>query len=214
MAILPIRIWGDPVLTRRAAAVDRITADDRKLIEDMKATMRAADGIGLAAPQVGVSRRIFVFRRGDDIHALINPKLTKREGGRKVGNEGCLSIPGVQGQVARHARVVIAGRNEKGKAVEFECEDGDEQGRASTCVQHELDHLDGVLYLDKAVPGSISWLIEAVDEEGEDTVLLQETTLEEIRDAYRTGRFPPNVHISEMLRARLERVEDRKVRFA
>ena len=59
-------------------------------------TMREADGVGLAAPQVGVSKRIFVFRRGDDMHALINPKITKREGGRKVGNEGCLSIPGVQ----------------------------------------------------------------------------------------------------------------------
>jgi len=202
MAILPIRIWGDPILTRRAAAVDRITNEERKLIADMMDTMREADGIGLAAPQVGVSKRIFVFRRGDEMHALINPKITKREGGRKVGNEGCLSIPGVQGKVARHVRVVITGRNEKGKPVEFECEDGEEQGRAATCVQHELDHLDGVMYIDKVVPGSLSWLIEGVDEDGEETVLLDETTLEEVREAYKQKRLPPDVHISDMMRAR------------
>src|SRR5690348_711762 len=148
MAILPIRIWGDPILKKRAVAVSRITAEERKLIADMIETMRAADGAGLAAPQVGVAKRIFVFRRGEETHALINPKIIKREGGRKVGSEGCLSIPGVQAKVARHKRVVVTGRDEKNRIVEFECEDGDEQGRAATCVQHEMDHLDGVLYVE------------------------------------------------------------------
>jgi peptide deformylase len=205
MAVLPIRIWGDPILTRRAAAVDRITSEERKLIADMIETMEAADGAGLAAPQVGVSKRIFVFRRGDDIHALINPRITRREGGRTVGNEGCLSIPGVQAKVARHVRVTVTGRNEKGKTVEFECEDGEEQGRAATCVQHELDHLDGLLYIDKVEPGTLSWLIEAIDEDGEETVVLQETTPEEIKAAYNSRRLPPDVHILDMLRERLEK---------
>ncbi|MEO6906791.1 MAG: peptide deformylase, partial [Abditibacteriaceae bacterium] len=90
MAILPIRIWGDPVLKKRAAAVSRITRAERELIEDLKETMAAADGAGLAAPQVGVSKRIFTFRIGEEVHVLINPRITKREG-EIIGVEGCLS---------------------------------------------------------------------------------------------------------------------------
>ena len=204
MAILPIRIWGDPILKKRAAAVSRITAEERKLIADMIDTMEAADGAGLAAPQVGVAKRIFVFRRGDDIHALVNPKIIKREGGQKIGNEGCLSIPGVQAKVARAAKVVVTGRNEKGKTVELECEDGDEQGRSATCVQHELDHLDGVLYIDKVVPGSLSWVYEEEDEDGEEIHVLEETTPEEIIAAYRSRRLPDDLAIPDVLRARVE----------
>src|SRR4051812_7561234 len=106
MAILPIRIWGDPVLRKKAQAVDKLTPADKKLIADMFETMDAADGAGLAAPQVGVSKRIFVFRIGDERHALINPKIVKREG-QKTGDEGCLSIPGVQAKVKRAKRVVV-----------------------------------------------------------------------------------------------------------
>ena len=204
MAILPIRIWGDPILKKRAVAVARITSEERKLIADMIDTMEAADGAGLAAPQVGVSKRIFVFRRGDDIHALVNPKIIKKEGGQKVGNEGCLSIPGVQAKVPRAARVVVTGRNEKGKIVELECEDGDEQGRAATCVQHELDHLDGVLYIDKVVPGSLSWIFEDVDEDGEEIHVLEETTPEEILATYRSRKLPEDLAIPDVLRERIE----------
>ena len=203
--ILPIRIWGDPVLTRRAMAVDRVTSDERRLISYMIETMEAADGAGLAAPQVGVSKRIFVFRRSDEIHALINPKILRREG-TKVGDEGCLSIPGAQAKVERAAKVLIAGRDAKGKAVEWECEDGEEQGRAGAAVQHELDHLDGVLYVQKCVPGTLSWLIETVDEDGEDDISLKSTTPEEILQAYKMRLLPKNLHISDML---LERVMGR-----
>lgn len=204
MAVLPIRIWGDPILTRRAIAVDRITNVERKLIANMKDTMEAVDGAGLAAPQVGVSKRIFIFRRGDDVHAIINPRIVRRVGERKIGSEGCLSIPGVQAKVPRHARVVVTGRDENGKAVEWECEDNDDQGRAATCVQHELDHLDGVLYIDKAVPDTISWLIEDVDDEGDEIVALVETTPEEIKNAYKSRRLPPNLHVPDELRRRIE----------
>lgn len=203
MAILPIRIWGDPILTKRAASVDRVTSTERKLISDMIETMEASDGAGLAAPQVGVSQRIFVFRRGDDIHAIINPRIVRRSGGKQVGSEGCLSIPGVQARVARHKRVVVAGRDERGKAVELDCEDGDEQGRAATCVQHELDHLDGIMYVQKVEPETLSWLIETVDEDGEDDVLLRPTKIEDIKTAYATKRLPKDLHILPQL---LERV--------
>jgi len=206
--ILPIRIWGDPVLTKRASAVDRVTAEERRLISNMIETMEAADGAGLAAPQVGVSKRIFVFRRGEDIHALINPKILRREGS-KIGDEGCLSIPGAQAKVERAAKVVIAGRDAKGKAVEWECEDGPEQGRAGACVQHELDHLDGILYVQRAVPGTLSWLIETVNEEGEEIVALRAVTPEEILQAYKLRALPPDLHITDMLR---ERVMGRKGR--
>ncbi len=202
--ILPIRIWGDPILTKKTKAVDRITAKERQLIADMMETMEAADGAGLAAPQVGVAQRIFVFRIGEEMHALINPKITLREG-KRVQPEGCLSIPGVQANVERAARVVITGRDERNKIVEYECEDSEEQGRAASAVQHELDHLDGVIFLDRAQTDTISWLIEAEDEEGEEVIEMLETTPQEILQAYKTRRFPRDVHIQEMLWERLEK---------
>lgn len=204
MALLPIRIWGDPILNKRAQAVDKITAADRKLIADMIDTMDSLDGAGLAAPQVGVSKRIFVFRIGEDVHALINPRIVRQEGGRKIDSEGCLSIPGVQGKVARSKRVVVTGRDEKGRTVSYECEDGEEQGRASTCVQHELDHLDGIMYIDKAEPDTIVWLIENDEpEDDDDDVLLRKTDKEKIRAAYKNRRLPVNLHISDALLDRI-----------
>lgn len=204
MALLPIRIWGDPILKKRASAVDRLTTQDKKLIEDMIETMVDADGAGLAAPQVGVGKRIFVFRRGEEIHALINPKIIRRDG-RKVGDEGCLSIPGVQAKVERAAHVAITGRNENGKVVTYECEDGEDQGRAATCVQHELDHLDGILYVEKVEPETLSWLIEEIDEEGEDIIALVETTPDDILAAYKSRHLPRNLHILPMLKKRIMR---------
>jgi peptide deformylase len=204
MAILPIRIWGDPVLKKRAAAVSRITRAERDLIEDMKETMQAADGAGLAAPQVGVSKRIFIFRIGEEVHVLINPRITNREG-EIVGVEGCLSIPGVQAEVARAKYVVISGKDENGKSVTYRLEDSEETGRAGTCVQHELDHLNGDLYIEKAEPDTLSWLLEEENELGEPEIVLMEATPEEILKAYRAKRLPPKVHISEMLRKRVER---------
>ncbi len=204
MAVLPIKIWGDPVLRKKASAVDKLTPADKKLIKDMFETMDAADGAGLAAPQVGVSKRIFVFRIGDEHHALINPKIVRREGHR-TGDEGCLSIPGVQARVKRAKRVVVTGRDQNNKPVEWELEDSDETGRAATCVQHEIDHLDGIMYLSRANADSIAWLIEGLDEEGEESVLHQKTTPEAIERAYKSKKLPPDVHVLEMLRERIER---------
>ncbi len=208
MAILPIRIWGDPILKKRAASVNRITIEERRLIDDMIETMEAAEGAGLAAPQVGVSKRIFVFRRGDEIHALINPKITRRAGGKKIGNEGCLSIPGVQAKVSRMANVTVTGRDERGRVVELECEDNDDQGRAATCVQHEIDHLDGILYVEKFEPETLSWIFDGVDDDGEDIIILEKTTPQEIQAIYKAKRLPRDLAVPDMLR---ERVEGKKV---
>ena len=204
MAILPIRVWGDPILKKKAGAVDRLTPADKKLISDMFETMEAAEGAGLAAPQVGVSKRIFVFRVGEENHALINPKIVKRSGEVK-GDEGCLSIPGVQAKVKRAKRVTIRGRDENNKPVEWTLEDDEDSGRAATCVQHEVDHLDGVLYLERALNDSIVWLIEGIDDEGEETILLRRTSREKILEAYKSRDLPPELHISEMMLERLER---------
>ena len=204
MAILPIRIWGDPILRKKAAAVDRLTPADKKLIQDMFETMEAADGAGLAAPQVGVSKRIFVFRVGDENHALINPKIVKRTGEVK-NDEGCLSIPGVQAQVKRAKRVTVKGRDENNKPVEWTLEDSEETGRAATCIQHETDHLDGIMYLERAEIESIVWLIEGLDDDGEETILLRRTTRDKIMDAYKSKRLPADLHISEQLLERIER---------
>ena len=204
MAILPIRIWGDPILRKKAAAVDRLTPADKKLISDMFETMEDADGAGLAAPQVGVSKRIFVFRVGDEHHALINPKIVKRTGEVK-NDEGCLSIPGVQAEVKRAKRVTVTGRDQNNKPVEWTLEDSEETGRAATCIQHETDHLDGIMYLERAVADSIVWLIEGYDDEGEETILLRRTTRDKIMDAYKSKRLPEDLHISEQLLERIER---------
>ncbi len=204
MALLPIKIWGDPVLRKKASAVDKLTPADKKLIQDMFETMDAAEGAGLAAPQVGVSKRIFVFRIGDEHHALINPKIVRREG-QRTGDEGCLSIPGVQARVKRAKRVVVTGRDANNKPVEWELEDNDDTGRAATCVQHEIDHLDGIMYLSRANADSISWLVEGIDDEGEEAILHQKTTPDAIEKAYKTRKLPPDVHVLEMLRERIER---------
>lgn len=111
-------------------------------------TMHEANGIGLAAPQVGVSQRILVAQVEERLHVLINPRITKREG-KEVGTEGCLSIPGVLADVPRAARVVLKGKNRRGRGVSLDAE-----GLLARVIQHEVDHLDGILFLDRVVDRS------------------------------------------------------------
>lgn len=144
MAILPIRKLPDPVLRQKARPVQRVTRRHRRLIEDMKETMYAAPGVGLAANQVGVLERIIVVDPGDQFLALINPEIVAAEG-VDVDVEGCLSIPGVTGYVERAASIRVRGLDERGRAVELEAE-----GYLARIIQHEVDHLDGVLFIDKA----------------------------------------------------------------
>ncbi len=135
---------GDPVLRLRAEEVKRIDKKIHRLLKDMAETMYAAEGVGLAAPQVGVSRRVVVIDVGNGLLELINPVLTKKEGS-VVCAEGCLSVPGFEGEVERAAYVECEFTDRTGKRMLLQAE-----GLLAIAVQHELDHLDGILFIDKA----------------------------------------------------------------
>ncbi len=145
MSKLPIRTFGDPVLRRAAAPVhpSEIGPELRKLIDDMLETMYAAPGVGLAGPQVGVEKRIFVYDVGSGPGAILNPEVVKTEG-TWTYNEGCLSVPGMWFEIERPAFVVVRGLDVDGNEVTVE---GDElMGRM---LLHETDHLEGKLLIDR-----------------------------------------------------------------
>jgi len=142
-----IIIWPDPILKKPAVAVDRVDEEIRKLLDDMAETMYAADGVGLAAPQVGVSKRIVVIdtsprQEGQRLLHLVNPRIVKTEG-ETVYTEGCLSVPGEAEEVERAAKVWVEALDRDGKKLEIVGE-----GLLGIALQHELDHLDGVLFVD------------------------------------------------------------------
>ena len=136
-------MFGDPILRLRAREVGEITDLHKKLIENMIETMREAPGIGLAAPQVGVLERIFVYAVDETVGAIINPELTVRSKETETDIEGCLSLPGLQYPVERPVSVTLRGIDANGEAVEI-----DADGLLSVVFQHEFDHLDGVLFID------------------------------------------------------------------
>jgi peptide deformylase len=140
--ILDIRVLGDPVLRKATTPVEKVTDEIRSLISDMFDTMYAAEGIGLAAPQVGRTERVTVMDVEGQKFAFINPEIIEREGSIR-GEEGCLSIPDVFGDVTRNSRVIVRALDENGDEVEVE---GTEL--LARCMQHEIDHLDGKLFID------------------------------------------------------------------
>jgi peptide deformylase len=144
MAIVEVRKAGDKVLKEIAEPVIRVDKKVRKLLDDMAQTMYSADGVGLAAPQVGVSLRVIVIDVDDELIELINPVIIRKEG-CELGNEGCLSIPGVFGEVERFAEVTVTGLNRFGKKISISG-----TGMLSRALQHEIDHLDGILFIEKA----------------------------------------------------------------
>jgi len=149
MAIRQIRLLGDPVLRERCPEVEDIDDEILRLIQDLQDTMYEADGIGLAAPQIGVRRRVFVYDVREDEHApgvLINPRIIESAGVTRE-SEGCLSIPDLTEVVERSVRVIAEGLDQEGKSVRLEAE-----GLLSRCLQHEVDHLDGILFFDRVSP--------------------------------------------------------------
>ena len=145
MAKLQIRKVGDEALRKVCRPVDAITPRILTLLDDMVETMRAANGVGLAAPQVGILRRIVVIEvEPGEVLELINPKIIAFSG-EQDGQEGCLSVPGRWGMVKRPMNVTVRAMNRKGEEVEIT---GHEL--LARCFCHELDHLDGTLYIDKA----------------------------------------------------------------
>ena len=160
MALRNIRKEGDPILTKKCKEVTEMTARNRELIEDMIDTMYEANGVGLAAPQVGVLKRIVVIdvsEEGDSPIVLINPVITEADG-TQTGGEGCLSVPGKSGIVTRANHVKVQALDENMEP--FELEGTELLARA---IQHELDHLEGILYTSK-VEGE---LITAEEQEEE-----------------------------------------------
>jgi peptide deformylase len=145
MAVLDIRTLPDPILRRKSRKVGTIDPSVKKLIKDMSETLHAEEGrVGLAAPQVGVSLRVTVIclPEEEDI-ILINPEIVRRKGQRLV-SEGCLSIPGYVGELYRAETVTAKGLDIKGKEVRLKAE-----GLLSQALEHEIDHLNGVLYIDR-----------------------------------------------------------------
>ncbi len=149
MAVREIRLLGDPILRRECEPVGEIDDEVRRLARDLEETMYEADGVGLAAPQVGVPIRMFAYDVRDPERpagVLIDPRVESTEGSEK-GEEGCLSIPGLSALVERPARAVVTGRDPEGEEVRLEAE-----GLLARCLLHENDHLDGVLFLDHLSP--------------------------------------------------------------
>jgi peptide deformylase len=145
MSVLPIRIAGDPVLRAKAKKVRQVDDAIRKLLDDMVDTMRAAPGVGLAAPQIGVSLRIVVIETPDDgLLYLINPDKIKATGERFL-TEGCLSVPGYQAQVPHSKTVTVRALDRDGKEVRIKAVDS----LLAQALEHEIDHINGGLYIDK-----------------------------------------------------------------
>jgi peptide deformylase len=150
MAFLEIRKYPDEILTKKAEPVDSVDDSLRRLADDMLETMHAAPGLGLAAPQVGVSKRLIVvdvgYKEGEkaDPVVLFNPEIIEAEGTIEF-EEGCLSLPDFNVMVSRAERVVVRGLDMEGKEIEIEAD-----GFMAVVLQHEIDHLDGILLLDRA----------------------------------------------------------------
>lgn len=150
---LKIKILGDPVLKKRARQVKTVSESYQQTLSRMARLMYSVSGVGLAAPQIGLSEALIVVDIGTGLYKLINPKITKREG-LKISEEGCLSVPGINVKVKRAKKVTVTGLDEKGKPFSIEAQD------LLACVfQHEIDHLNGKLIVDYA-----SWMEKIVIE--------------------------------------------------
>jgi peptide deformylase len=161
MAVLKVRRYGDPVLRRRAAPVEAITDEVRRIVADLTETMYDEVGIGLAAPQVGIPLRLIVM--GDDgreARALINPVITEH-GGQATGEEGCLSLPGIFAPVTRAEWVHVEAQDAQGKPLAL-----DARGLRARVLQHEIDHLDGVLFIDRLDPVTRDRIKRKIKKEG------------------------------------------------
>jgi peptide deformylase len=170
MSVREIVLLGDPILREKAEEVLVFNEDLRSLVRDMFDTMVAAEGAGLAAPQIGISKRIFVAdireSRGTPTRfAIVNPRIVEKSDEVDSDSEGCLSIPGVSEVVTRPARVVVEGVDPTGAPIRIEASE-----LLARVIQHEIDHLDGILFFDRITPLKRSLLLKKyrklVEEEG------------------------------------------------
>lgn len=159
MSVVPVRLFGDPVLRTRAAEVVDFDAELRGLVKDLAETMEEHGGAGIAAPQLGVSLRVFTYHCDGFAGHLVNPSFDVLGEEDQLGPEGCLSIPGLRFDCRRHMHVVARGWNSFGDPVEVE-------GSAllARAIQHEVDHLDGVLFVDRLDPEARKLAMRAIRE--------------------------------------------------
>ena len=143
--MLQIRLVGDDVLRKKAKPVKAVNGSIQKLLDEMAETMYQESGIGLAAPQVGFSKRVLVADVGDGLVCLVNPEVVSVFG-TQLGMEACLSIPDVVGEVERYAKIRATGLDRQGRRIWVDAE-----GLLARCLQHEMDHLDGILFTDRAL---------------------------------------------------------------
>jgi peptide deformylase len=168
MGLRQIRLLGDPVLREKTHKVTRFNENLKTLVEDMAETMRHSNGVGLAAPQVGVSERIIVVETPEEeeepgsgrLYAVVNPEIVRASQDQVDGIEGCLSIPGYVGEVTRHEAVTIKGHDLQGRKIRIKA-----QGFLARVFQHEIDHLEGILFIDQLTAPDRIWQVEEGEEE-------------------------------------------------
>lgn len=163
MAVLPIHLLGSPVLREQSDAIDTVDDTTREFVADLFETMDAADGIGLAANQVGVKQQVAVVGIDDDRFVLINPVIVESDG-KDRAEEGCLSIPDIYADVTRFSSIVVEAIDLDGKPRRIEAD-----GLKARAIQHEMDHLDGVLFLDRLSPLKRRVLTKRWKKSGKDT---------------------------------------------
>ena len=154
MAIRQIREYGDEILRKKSREVDVVDDKIRELLDDMLETMHKYNGVGLAAPQVGILKRVVVIDLYDDNGPLklVNPKIVKQKGKQEV-EEGCLSFPNQYAKMIRPEEIVAAALNEKGEKIKIKA-----KGLLAQAICHEIDHLDGVLFIDNMLPGTLEYV--------------------------------------------------------
>ena len=160
MTVQSILIYDNPLLRKKSKSVTAITPEIRKLIKDMTETMYANKGAGLAAVQIGKLLRVIVIDTSEEknsLIAVINPKIFKKFGER-VGTEACLSVPYFEGEVTRYKKVIVKGKDSHFNDIQLEAED-----YLAVAFQHEIDHLDGIIYTDKVAPGKLKSTHESAD---------------------------------------------------
>lgn len=144
MAVYNVLTLPDQVLRSKSVPVEKINAGVLRAMDNIRDTMYAADGVGLAAPQIGILKRMIAVDAGDNLLELINPEIVRAEG-EQTGREGCLSVEGVVGTVTRAMDVTVKGRNRDWEEVVIEA-----SGILARALQHEIDHLDGIMFIDRA----------------------------------------------------------------
>jgi len=164
----PIVKVPDPVLRQVARKVKQMPPDMPEFVQRMEQIMRDANGVGLAAPQLGISERIIVYDVGDGFRAIVNPQIIRMSGEQMDPEEGCLSVPGLRGVVKRANLVIVKGLDETGKPIRIRGE-----GYTARVIQHEVDHLDGILFfdIDRAEQSTLHWITaeeEAAEQEDEE----------------------------------------------